>query len=277
MLAPLLTLSCAPVGAWFNSAPTTRLRTGQRVSLHGSGPPVLFSSGLNGLLSRRVYSDLFRNLETNVTLVVLDDAAPVTAAVATDAADALGVDKLGFLAHFSVDASILDSERIGAAVLCDPVSMPTFGLNGLTQPSRQTRFPVLVWQTELAADADARLPPFLAPNIDREALTVRTFDGVGVADLLDDAAADISKRALPWMRGAAAPVARFADWQFDRDRARGVDALRGAYRAAVARSAAECFLLPEWEWYGRAADEEADSPDAPPARSASAFLPKNFK
>lgn len=106
--------------------PTVRLPNGHSVTLYGSGPPVVFSSGLFGTMPRRLYTKLFRKMTPNVTLAVLNDVAPVTVQTVEDIAESLSVDKVSFFSHSSFDASILNSPVLHSAVLCDPVVLPTW-------------------------------------------------------------------------------------------------------------------------------------------------------
>ena len=100
---------------------------GKRASLHGSGPPVLFSSGLFGLMPRRLYTKLFQELSQNVTLAVIEDASATSATDVSGLAYSLGVDGVGLLAHSAIDVNVLQSPHVRAAVLCDPVVLPRWG------------------------------------------------------------------------------------------------------------------------------------------------------
>ena len=215
--------------------PTVRTPAGHRVSLHGTGPPVVFSSGLFGTMPRQLYTELFRRLSTDVTLVVPEGIGPVTAEVIDDVADALAVDRVGFLSHSSIDASLLDSDRIQTAVLCDPVVMPKLDWTrgGLVAPDASPNFPVLVLKAERAYDKDTPgIPEMISPNILNDDLRERTFETVGHADLLDDTWAEVGRRTIPWMKGADAPVAAFDVWSFDARRK--TSELRDTYRRDVA-------------------------------------------
>lgn len=254
MTVALLTLSLT----FF--APSTRLQSGQTVSLHGTGPPVLFSSGLFGLMPRRIYTRLFEELTKNVTMVVLNDAAPVTAAVVRDVADTLAVDRLGFFSHSSMDVDILRSDRIGKAVLCDPVVMPSVTFEeGLSSSVVDADCPVLVWKAEKTYDPSfTPIPDFLMPRFSAHDPIVRIFSDVGHADLLDDPWAELGQRSIPWMNGATSRMASFREWTFERNR-NEANLLRSDYRKRVASSAL-AHLLSEPSADGMVIDVEESPP-----------------
>lgn len=217
-------------------------RTGKTATLLGSqGPPVLFSPGLFGTMPRQIYTDFLRALARNVTVVVVDGADAVTAPVVDDVARTLAVDRVAFVSHSSFDARILLSDRVGAAVLCDPVVLPSYDWAGGWVPPETSRV-VKILRAGLAYDGTRAtpIPDFLSPGVAPESPT-RVFDGVGHADLLDDRWAEAGARALPFMKGMAAdpdPV-RFEDWSRGASSSRpsaaeGVRARRRAYRDEVA-------------------------------------------
>lgn len=217
-------------------APTLRTQDGQRITLHGSGPPVLFSSGLFGTMPRRLYTSLFSELGKDITLVVPEDVTPVTAATVDAVADALAVDRIALLSHSSIDSNILNSPRIKAAVLCDPVVVPNLDWmqGGLVPPVSSPSYPIRVLRAELAYDGESPgIPNMISPSFDESVdVSERTFGGVGHADLLDDTWAKLGSDVVPWMRGAVSPPAPFATWSMD---ARSkTSQLRKQYRADVA-------------------------------------------
>lgn len=227
--------------SFFN--PTLRLReSGRSISLHGTGSPIVFSSGLFGLMPRRIYTRLMERLSANATIVVVDDAVPVTSALVDDVATTIGVDRVGFFAHSSMDADILSSHRVHSAVLCDPVVLPTVesivGTRRFDPP-----FPVLKVQSELAYTVEpVGIPEYISPHIAQCRSTI--IRGVGHADLLDDTWADLGPRVLPWMRGATTPPVSFGEWTFRRQTAleKKVRTRRAAYREEVGNRALRHLL-----------------------------------
>lgn len=233
--------------------PRVRLAGGKSVSLFGGGPPVMFSSGLYGLMSRRIYTKLFREMEQKVTLVVLNDASPVTEKIFEDTAEALAVDRLGFLAHSSFDANILRSDRVGRAVLCDPVVTPELSMmRGMASKNVVCKQPVLTINAEKAyARAAMPIPDFLAPKIIQDftadSSSVSTappplvFPGVGHADLLDDLWAELGRNTLPWVESITPTPVSFHDWSF-RGTERNANDVRSEYRSWVAKHALDHLL-----------------------------------
>lgn len=215
---------------------TVRLPNGGgTVGLYGNGPPVVFSSGLFGLMPRRIYTQLFRELRNDLTLVVSQDVTPVTAALVEDMADALSVDHVGFFAHSSFDADILRSSRVGRAVLCDPVTFPDWTLSGFEATRVDNADPVITVRAENAYEAaTSPIPRFLAPSFtgDHDEVCVQN---VGHADLLDDPWADMGPRLMPWMRGMSAPRVGFSEWNRVRaTSSRTFATARAEYRTRVA-------------------------------------------
>lgn len=205
--------------------PTIRLNNGQRVSLHGTGPPVVFSSGLFGVMPRRIYSQLFHKLTSNLTLIVLEDVAPVTASTVEEISRTLAVERVGFVGHSSFDADVLVSEHVRSAVLCDPVVLPR-----LTDVGFSPNIPVRVLRAGKAYETNG-IPDFISPRLPEA--TVRTFDDIGHADLLDDTWADFGPRVLPWMQGVVSRPVSFREWTIDaKNKAKDV---RKEYRDEVAR------------------------------------------
>ena len=190
----------------------------------------MFSSGLFGLMPRQLYTDLFRILKENVTLVVLEDVAPVNAKTFDCAADALAVDKLGFLSHSSFDKEILASDRVKAAVLCDPVVVPQWSTfwGGFKGPTNvENDVPMRILKASRAYGFNG-IPDFIGIEAD----SVRVFDNCGHADILDDTWADLGPRLIPWMRPIAQKIRNFETWENAKNQP--VE-MRKQYRQEIAR------------------------------------------
>lgn len=235
----------SPLPFFLNSPPTVSIG-GQRASLHGGGPPVVFSSGLFGLMPRRIYSKLFQKLKADVTLVVLDDASPVTVETVEKVADVLGVEEVGFLSHSSFDGRILESHRVRTAVLCDPVTVPTLSAVGGVQLDKRkvdrASLDALVIKAAHTYDGveGTPIPDYLLPNL--ASCREITFPGVGHADVLDDTWAEVAVRTFPFMSGARVPRTPFADWSFRREDPTRLRELRDKYREELSDAATSHFL-----------------------------------
>lgn len=228
-------------------APTVPLRSGGSVTLHGRGPPVLFSTGLFGTMPHWIYSEFFKQMTPNVTMVVLNGPSPLTGDRIEEIADAVAVDRIGFFAHSSTDRLILDSPRVGSVVLCDPVVMPQVSLSlEMTSSEVNNPVPFLVMRAGQSYASDdgggpSPIPDYLGPNLPSDSTTTITFDGMGHADLLDDTWAELGATTIPWMRGPASPTRSFLDWRFTRT-SRELSKARRTYRADVAQRALAHFL-----------------------------------
>ena len=104
-------------------ARSVTLKSGGTVSLYGSGPPVVFSSGLFNSMPSWLYTELFDNMKRNVTLVV-SPASFLSDKRIDDIADALGAQSVGLFLHSSINPGVLTSKRLSCAVLCDPITLP---------------------------------------------------------------------------------------------------------------------------------------------------------
>ena len=222
------------------------LRSGGSVSLHGRGPPVLFSTGLFSTMPHWIYSEFFKQMIPNVTMVVLNGPSPLTVNRIEEIADAVAVDRIGFLAHSSTDRSILDSPRVGSVVLCDPVVVPQLSLTlQMSSSDVVNPIPFLVLRAgqSYASDDDglSPIPNYLAPRLPMQTTDTITFDGMGHADLLDDTWAELGASIIPWMRGPRRPTRPFRDWTFMWI-SREISTVRRTYRRNVAHRALDHFL-----------------------------------
>jgi hypothetical protein len=225
-------------------------KSGKRVSLFGKGPPVVFSSGLFGLMPRRLYGDLFKKMTKDVTFVVLNDVAPVTSDIVDDIADTLAVERVGFFSHSSIDGNILKNDRVHMAVICDPVmipsvEMPTMQGMEFKSPSIDNKFPVLVIKAEKAYDPSVStpIPEFLGPRFENEQREIIATD-VGHADLLDDFWAELGTKLIPFMKGVVSKVVPFSDWSPVKNE-NNAKAIRAVYRTNVATWSLEHILRSE--------------------------------
>ena len=100
----------------FLGAPRVNLKSGAKASFRGKGPPVVVSTGLYGSMPTLMYSELIRNLQSNLTVVTVNKPF-LTAETLEEVADAIGVDQVGFLSHSSFDAIVLSTAAVKRAVL----------------------------------------------------------------------------------------------------------------------------------------------------------------
>jgi hypothetical protein len=195
--------------------------SGKRATLMGKGPPVVFSTGLFGTSTWRMYSKLIKDLGANATIAVLN--GPLTAADVDGVADAIGCDQVGFLAHSSFDPTILRSERVTRAVVLDPICVPGFDNVEAVAPTRVLRSGLLY--------AGNRLPDFNQLRVGGAVVDDLVFEGAGHTDLLDPWWADLAARTSVW-DVATAPRRAFADWS-RLSQSGSVEQVRQGYRAWI--------------------------------------------
>ena len=236
----------------FFGNPSIDIGGGRRAHLAGSGPPVVFSTGLFGTMPGFFYSDLFRLMKQNVTLVTLDGRVTSQNDIKR-VANALGVSDVGLMTHSSFDASVLGSPYIRSAVLCDPIVVPSMvgiplaSSEPFAPTSVDASYPVLAIRAERAYDAktvDTVIPDFLEPRPKDGGANWRvvTIDGVGHADMLDDTWAGIGAKLIPWINGPSAPTAEFRAWSPEMAKPAALKNIRDAYRTRLAALATEHFL-----------------------------------
>tara|TARA_B110001450_G_scaffold255469_1_gene283108 strand:+ start:24525 stop:25238 length:714 start_codon:yes stop_codon:yes gene_type:complete len=194
-----------------------------------------------------IYSEFFKQMTSNVTMVVLNGPSPLTGDRIEEIADAIAVDRIGFFAHSSTDRLILDSPRVGSVVLCDPVVFPQFSppfQMFSSEVSNSIPFLILrAGQSYISDDAvsSSPIPDYLGPSLPTDNTDTVTFYGMGHADLLDDKWADLGASTIPWMRGPINPTRSFQEWTFTRN-SQEVSKARRSYRRNIAQRALEHFL-----------------------------------
>ena len=219
-------------------APSVPLKSGGKVSLYGSGPPVVFSSGLFNLMPSWLYTEMFENMKRNVTLVVappfLDDKR------IDDIADALGAESVGFFSHSSIHPSVLTTPRLSRAVLCDPITLPQFSVAGMTSSVIHSSCPILILRAGKAYDADIPIPEMNSPVIEGDC-TYDTMDDVGHPDILDDKWANMAEQTQLWPTVSIAKTP-FHEWKLQPKSEVPQKLVRSKYRKHVAERAID-FLL----------------------------------
>ena len=153
----------------------------------GSGPPLFFSTGLSNSMPRFLYTDLRSNLETDFT--VFTGGSDLTSM--DEIADEIGAETVALVTHSSFRPSLLLSERVERAVLCDPALFPdpetSLKKGSLVSQTIEVPCPCLVLKTDSAYDG------FIPPSFDPSLLSNKRGDDVvfrrveaGHADLLDE-------------------------------------------------------------------------------------------
>ena len=196
----MLSLVCLSAG--FLTA-DLKLSSGKRISISGTGPPVLFSTGMFNTVSHRFYDDFVHRLRQRVTVITLNGLSPLREADIAEVADSIGSTKIGLITHSSLYMDVLRSPRIERAVLCDPVCLPEVDLNGFAAQSVYTPYPTLLCQAEYFYDSKVTITTYQIPDITGPNITSITYKNVGHADLLDKWWANWAKQSSLWVAASA--------------------------------------------------------------------------
>ena len=108
-----------------------------------------------------------------------------------DISKSIMADSVVFLSHSSFDNNILKSDKINHAILCDPITNPDLGFEGLKQEPIDNNYPCLIIRAEKAYSTKVPIPNFLNPNLKGEIEDI-TYNDVGHIDILDDFWADFA-------------------------------------------------------------------------------------
>lgn len=228
--------------------PSIRVNS-RRATLTGNGPPLLFSGGLYGSMTWRIYSTLLDDLKTDFTVIRFNDLGVTTKNDLESLADALGVNKVGFLSHSSVDPGILSSSRLKKAVMCDPVGLPDIN-NGLSSFEVFSQAPVLVLSAEKSREAQF---PFIMNGFSLSIqgnVHERVFEGMGHADILDNRWADLADQiGIEGMRVSSANLLEFDDWTPGQEKNKNENKrkLRDEYRASIGKEIKRFFQREDQE------------------------------
>lgn len=215
--------------------PTVKLSSGKQVSLVGTGPPVIFSSGLFSTMPRSLYNDFINNLKKNVTIVSLNNFNPLSKRDINDIVDSLNVNSISYISHSSFQPDILESDKINKAVLVDPICLPKINVGSLNSVDLNAvnidvKFPVMIFKAAKLYEGDKTLPEWQDPSI-KGIVCSEVVDNVGHPDLLDDTWADIAKNLGFWNTADGEKV-DFKDWKFIKNS--NIKEIRKKYRDYLA-------------------------------------------
>ena len=221
MLAKLIFIFITSVGSFFS--PNIKLSSGKSVILHGSGPPVLFSTGLYGSMPQQMYNELIKNLKKNVTIATINGILPITPNDIDDLTDCLKVDTISYVSHSSFNPKILESDKINNAILIDPIIIPNLdiitllnsGFNALDNSDINVDYPVVIIKSKKLYESKLNLPTWQELKINGDFVEFDTYDGVGHPDILDDSWANFAKSLNLWGT-AQGEILPFKEWKFDK-------------------------------------------------------------
>lgn len=218
------------------------LQDGTKLQVVGSGPPVLFSSGLYGLMPSNFYNKVTKKLQKEFTLVLPTGGSVIKSKYVNEVVDLLNVEKIGFMSHSSLDTSILENPLVHKAVTIDPVSLPSTSPSDFLQKKQiEPSMSVLLVKTGLS---QTKLP-FKGFDVQINAERVLEFPKIGHTDILDDFWADIADdlgvkgvKSFPNIEGDAQT---FHSWTFRKDQMSKVD-IRQRYRDILCKEISTYFL-----------------------------------
>lgn len=193
--------------------PTIRTSSNKKLNIIGQGPPILFSTGLFGTMPRFFYNDFVNIIKKNNTIVTIDGLNPIFEETVDEVCDALRVDKIGYVGHSSFIPEVLDNVRISSALLIDPINLPWFNFDGLTNSIINVKFPLIIIKAEKLYKGSKTLPEWQSPEFKGKYEEV-FFDDVGHPDILDNTWANIAKTIGIWEM-AEGNIMNYKNWSLN--------------------------------------------------------------
>jgi hypothetical protein len=111
--------------------PSFKTLSGRNVKYFGTGPPLLFSSGLFGTMPKFLYNSFLNNLAKNNTIFYLDDYDPIKVKDINEVITVIGSNEINYLGHSSFNKNILEIDKLRRIILLDPIIVPTINFNGI--------------------------------------------------------------------------------------------------------------------------------------------------
>ncbi len=208
-----------------------KLSSGKTISFSGNGPPVLFGTGLYGTMPQFIYSNFVNDLKKNLTIININGNSPIVKSDIEDITNAINSDKISYIGHSSFNYDILESKKINAAILLDPLFVPLLSFNGFNSPLIKPKYNLLVLNTDKLINSDNKKPPewqFLNLHKSVEVLTIKN---VGHPDLLDDRWANIAQNFNLWDMAEGEKM-NFNNWKFNSKKT--ISNIRKEYRKELA-------------------------------------------
>ena len=202
----------------------------------------MFSGGLYGSMTHRIYSQLINDLKKDFTIINFNNIGLTKREDLESLADALGVKKIGFISHSSVDHTILESNRLEKAVLCDPVGLPNIQ-NGFTSSTITSIAPVLLLNDEKAYNSEF---PFIINGFSLDIMGAdvieETFQEMGHADILDDTWANVAGHwGIEGVKFSPSKL-NFDEWSNDLRQTSEKTQIRNEYRSKIASKIKDFFF-----------------------------------
>lgn len=196
--------------------PTIKLDSGKTIQLKGNGPPLLFSTGLFGTMPNFLYNNIQNKLSKNFTLLLNVDYKPFELSDIDNIIDEIEVDYLSFFAHSSIDSKILESDNFNKIIVCDPITVPNFNLDGFSNQKIKPSASILSIKAEKLYNSDLTLPQYQDPIIlNKKLINEIIYTDVGHPDILDNIWADLAIFSRLW-KGATSTknIKKFKEWKY---------------------------------------------------------------
>lgn len=196
--------------------PSIKLESGKNIYIKGTGPPLLFSTGLFGSMPNFIYNNIQKKLSKNNSLILTEDYKPLLFSDIKEIVDALEVDYISLFAHSSIDPKIIESKYLNKIILCDPITVPDINIDGLTNKKIYPTGKVLIIKAEKLYNSDLTLPNYQNPIIKNNNIHAEiTYKNVGHPDILDNIWSDLAINTNLW-RGIIPEkkIVKFNEWKF---------------------------------------------------------------
>lgn len=219
--------------AFFN--PTMKLNSGKKITIKGSGPPVLFSTGLFGTMPQLFYGNVINSLKKNFSIIEIEGFNPIVKHDIYDIVNKLSVTSIGYISHSSFNPDVLETSKINSAVLIDPICIPSLSPSGFQTRDIYLEYPVQIFYAEKLLDTDAPLPHWQRPNFYGD-ITTEIVKDVGHPDILDNFWADVAKGLNLWGT-AENELVDFNKWTYNNSNS--IKKTRMEYRKNIANQCIE--------------------------------------
>ena len=114
--------------SFFN--PNLKLNSGKKITIKGTGPPVLFSTGLFGSMPQFFYGNVINSLKKDFSIIEINGYNPIVKQDIHDIVNGLSVSSIGYISHSSFNPEVLETSKINSAVLIDPICVPSLSPSG---------------------------------------------------------------------------------------------------------------------------------------------------
>jgi len=222
--------------SFFN--PAIRLQSSRKIILSGTGPPLLFSPGLFGIMPSFLYNNLLYKLKKNFTIITFNDFKMIEKDDITDITKSLLVKNIAYLSHSSFNANIFDNNKINCAVVLDPICLPDISFFYISNKKINIKFPLLEIRAEKLYNYDPKLPNWQRPEFIGNS-SQYVYKNVGHPDILNNNWATLAKDYGFWDTTDGIEQS-FEDWKLDKN---SIKEVRNQYQQYIANKIIKFILL----------------------------------